>query len=130
MPDLPDLSASEAAACADLVDALPDRLADEAMTDSDDRTATWGDIELTCGVDRPEEYDEYSPCLEVRKVGWFVPDSELEDLAGDATATALTHAPYVALHVPAAERDAGVDRMLTELAEPVRSTLEPTEPCH
>lgn len=129
-PDLPDLSEGDAAACADLVGALPDRLADEPMTDSDDRTASWGDIELTCGVDRPAEYDEYAPCLEIRRVGWFVPDAELEDLAGDATATALTVTPYVALHVPADQRDAGVDQMLTELAGPVRSELEPTEPCH
>ncbi|WP_162260779.1 DUF3515 domain-containing protein [Nocardioides sp. Soil805] len=128
-PDLRDLSGGEASACADLVDALPDTLAGVAMTDSDERTAAWGEIELTCGVDRPEEYDEYAPCLEIRNVGWFVPDAELEDLGGDATATALTHTPYVALHVPAAERDAGVDQMLTELAQPVRSELEPTEPC-
>ncbi|WP_457207552.1 DUF3515 family protein [Nocardioides sp. P5_C9_2] len=129
-PDLPDLSGSDAAACADLLDALPDRLAGEAMSDSNDRTASWGDVELTCGVDRPEEYDEFARCIQVRRVGWFVPEAELEDLAGDATATALTHTPYVALHVPADRRGAGVDQMLTELAAPVKSELEPTEPCH
>ena len=59
-----------------------------------------------------------------------MPEAELEDLGGDATATALTHAPYVALHVPADQRGAGVDQMLTELAGPVKSELEPTEPCH
>jgi hypothetical protein len=129
-PDLPDLSGGDAAACAALVEALPDRLAAEPMTHSDERTASWGDIELTCGVDRPEEYDEYARCIQVRRVGWFVPEAELEDLGGDATATALTHAPYVSLHVPADRRGAGVDQMLTELAGPVKSELEPTEPCH
>ena len=80
--DLPDLSGEEAAACADLVDALPDPLAGEDLAGSDDRTASWGGIELTCGVEEPEAYDEYAACLEVGGVGWFVPESELEDAAG------------------------------------------------
>lgn len=127
--DLPDLSDDEAAACADLVQALPDPLAGQALTDSDDRTASWGGLELTCGVETPEAYDEYAACIQVRRVGWFVPDSELEDLTGDATATALTTTPYVALHVPGELRSAGVDQMLTQLAAPLREQLEPGEPC-
>lgn len=128
--DLPDLSADEADACADLMDVVPDPLAGTELSDADDRTASWGGVELTCGVDRPEAYDEYAPCLDVRGVGWFVPDDELEDLGGDATATALTTTPYVSLHVPAEERAAGVDTMLTELAGPLKATLEAGEPCH
>ena len=50
--------------------------------------------------------------------GWFI------------TATALTTTPYVSLHVPAEERAAGVDTMLTELAGPLKATLEAGEPCH
>ena len=98
----------------------PDPLAGEALSDSDDRTASWGGVELTCGVEEPEEYDEYAACIEIGGIGWFVPDSELEDLAGDATATALTTTPYVALHVPVEHRAVGVDQMLTELAAPSR----------
>lgn len=128
--DLPDLSAEEAAACADLIEALPDPLAGEALSDSDDRTASWDGIELTCGVEEPEAYDEYAACLEVGGIGWFVPESELEDAADDATATALTTTPYVALHVPAEHRAAGVDQMLTQLAGPLGDELEAGEPCH
>ena len=127
--DLPDLSDEEAAACARLLDALPDPLAGEALTGSDDRTASWGGIELTCGVGEPEAYDEYAACIQVRRVGWFVPDAELEDLAGDATATALTTTPYVALHVPGELRGAGVDLMLAQLAGPMKAELEAGEPC-
>jgi Protein of unknown function (DUF3515) len=127
--DLPEVSGAEADACAALIDALPDPLADQAMTASDDRTASWGDLELTCGVDTPEAYDEYASCVEVRRVGWFVPEAELADLTGDATATALTTTPYVALHVPADLRAAGVDQMLAELAAPLRSELDAGEPC-
>jgi hypothetical protein len=127
--DLPDLPADEASACAALVDDLPDPLAGEALTDRDDRTASWGDVELTCGVDRPEEYDEYSPCIQMSGVGWFVPDDELKDIGGDATATALTRTPYVALHVPAERRTAGVDEMLAQLAGPVKAHLEAGRPC-
>jgi hypothetical protein len=128
--DLPDLSADEADACADLMEALPDPLAGTALSDADDRTASWGGVELTCGVPEPEAYDEYAPCLDVRGVGWFVPDDELEDLGGDATATALTTTPYVSLHVPAEDRSAGVDTMLSELAGPLKTTLGAGEPCH
>ncbi len=127
--DLPDLSDEEAAACARLVDALPDPLAGEDLTGSDDRTASWGGIELTCGVEEPEAYDEFAACIQVRRVGWFVPDSELEDLTGDATATALTTTPYVALHVPGELRGAGVDLMLAQLARPMKAELEAGEPC-
>jgi hypothetical protein len=127
--DLPDLSPAEATACRDLVDALPDRLAGEVLSDRGDRTAEWGDIELTCGVDKPEEYDEYSPCIQVAGVGWFVPDDELKDIKGDAEATALTRTPYVALHVPAEHRSVGVDQMLTELAAPMKAQLEAGRPC-
>jgi hypothetical protein len=111
------------------MDDLPDPLAGEALTDRDDRTASWGDVELTCGVDRPEEYDEYSPCIQMSGVGWFVPDDELKDIGGDATATALTRTPYVALHVPAERRTAGVDEMLAQLAGPVKAHLEAGRPC-
>lgn len=127
--DLPDLTEEEAASCARLVDALPDPLAGEDLTGSDDRTASWGGIELTCGVEEPEAYDEFAACIQVRRVGWFVPDAELEDLTGDATATALTTTPYVALHVPGELRGAGVDQMLAQLAQPMRDELEAGEPC-
>ena len=127
--DLPDLSADEASACAALMDDLPDPLAGEPLTDSDERTASWGDVELTCGVDRPPEYDEYSPCIQVAGVGWFVPDDELKDIGGDAEATALTRTPYVALHVPAEHRSVGVDQMLTELAAPMKAQLDAGRPC-
>jgi hypothetical protein len=127
--DLPDLSEDEATACASLVGALPDPLAGQALTERGDRTASWGDIELTCGVERPEAYDEYAPCLQIRRVGWFVPQAELEDPAADATLTALTTTPYVALHVPAGLRTAGVDGMLTELAGPLRAELDAGDPC-
>lgn len=127
--DLPDLSRDEAAACADLVRALPDPLAGEALSDSDDRTASWGDIELTCGVEQPEEYDEYAACIQVRGVGWFVPEADLQDRTVDATATALTTTPYVALHVPAEHRAIGVDQMLTQLAAPMKAELGAGEPC-
>jgi hypothetical protein len=127
--DLPELSEDEAAACASLVEALPDPLAGQALTERGDRTASWGGIELTCGVERPEAYDEYAPCLQIRRVGWFVPQADLEDPATDATVTALTTTPYVALHVPAELRSAGVDGMLTELARPLRAELEAGDPC-
>jgi hypothetical protein len=133
--DSPDVPAADRAACADLVAALPDTLFGELRrpVDPDDALgAAWGDppVELRCGVGVPTGYDEFSPCTEVRRVGWFVPQAQLEDLGGEAVATVLTHRPRVELTVPADYRTIGVDRALADLAPMVRKHLETGKPCH
>jgi hypothetical protein len=133
--DSPDVPAADREACAALVEALPDRLFGELRrpVDPDDALgAAWGDpaVELRCGVGVPTGYDEFSPCIEVRRVGWFVPQAQLEDLGGEAVATVLTHAPRVELTVPADYRTIGVDQALADLAPVVRNHLEPGKPCH
>jgi hypothetical protein len=132
--DVPDLSADDRAACADLLDALPDTLFGqprEPVTPHDAPGAAWGDpaVVLTCGVDRPEEYDETAPCIEVRNVGWFVPASQLEDVGSEAEATVLTHTPYVELLVPTHYRTIGVDKALNDLAPAITQTLTEGKPC-
>ena len=71
--DLPALSDDDAAACAELTAALPDRVAGEDLSDDTDRTAAWGGIELTCGVELPAAYDDFASCSVVGDVGWFLP---------------------------------------------------------
>ena len=132
--DVPDLSAGDRAACTDLLDTLPDTLFGqrrEPVTPNDAPGAAWGDpaVVLTCGVDRPEEYDETAPCIEVRKVGWFVPADELEDVGSEAVATVLTHTPYVELRVPPHYRTIGVDKALHDLAPAIREALAEDRPC-
>ena len=134
--DAEKMSEADTAACADLLDALPDTLFGDARRPVSPPAApgaAWGDgdpVVLTCGATLPVEYDDYSACIEFGGVGWFASDADQKDLTGPATLTALTVTPRVSLVVPAQHRRAGVDGALTELAEPISSTLNAAKPCH
>jgi hypothetical protein len=128
----PDLDEADAAACADLVDALPETLAGESRRDVDPDgapAAAWGDpaIVLTCGVAEPAAYDEFASCIEVDGTGWFTPEESLTDPGADLVVTELTHRPRVALRVPAEHR--GQDSVLAGVAGPVREVLERDSRC-
>ena len=93
--DSPGLDAAERATCDALVDDLPDELFDQErrlVAPAATRGAAWGDppIVLVCGVGEPEEYDEFSLCIEANGVGWFVPPSQEED-GVDVTITTVGH---------------------------------------
>jgi hypothetical protein len=126
-PDLPAVSESDAAACAELMAALPDRLAGEDLSDDSDRTASWGDIELTCGVGLPAAYDDFASCSVVGDVGWFLPPAELKDPSADILVTALTYSPRVSILIPAEHR--GSDEIQAEVAPAIRETLAEGDPC-
>ena len=125
--DLPDLSESDADACAELTAALPDRVAGEDITDDTDRTAAWGGIELTCGVELPAAYDDFASCSVVGDVGWFLPPAELKDPSADITVTALTYSPRVSVLIPAEHR--GSDEVQVAVAGAIISTLAEADPC-
>jgi len=125
--DLPVISESDAAACAELTAALPDRVAGEDLSDDDGRTASWGDIELTCGVGLPAAYDDFASCSVVGDVGWFLPPAELEDQSADILVTALTYSPRVSILIPAEHR--GSDEVQAEIAPAIRETLTEGDPC-
>ena len=104
--DAPDLSGSDAAACADLVDGLPDLVADELRrpVQPDDRAAAaWGDpaIVLRCGVPQPELFDALSTCQVTNGVAWFIPDEQITGEAVDIVMTTIGRAPDVEVLVPA-----------------------------
>ena len=126
-PDLPALSESDAAACAELTAALPDRVAGEDLSDDSDRTAAWGDIELTCGVGLPAAYDDFASCSVVGDVGWFLPPAELKDPSADIVVTALTSSPRVSVLIPAAHR--GSDEVQAAIAPAILETLAEADPC-
>ena len=125
--DLPSLSDEDAAACAELTAALPDRVAGEDRSDDSDRTAAWGGIELTCGVELPAAYDDFASCSVVGGVGWFLPPAELEDPSADILVTALTYSPRVSVLIPADLR--GSDEIQAEIAPAIRKTLTEGDPC-
>ena len=79
-----------AAACTDLVGALPERLVDQERREVDgEHGAAWGDpaIVLRCGVDEPESFDELSTCQVVNDVAWYIPE---EQVTGDPVAITMT----------------------------------------
>ena len=104
--DVPELSGSDAAACVDLVDGLPDLVADELRrpVEPDDRAAAaWGDppIVLRCGVPRPADFDELSTCQITNGVAWFVPDEQITGEAVDVVMTTIGRSPDVEVRIPA-----------------------------
>jgi len=104
--DAPELSGPDAAACADLVDGLPDKVADELRRPvaPDDRSAAaWGDppIVLGCGVPRPGDFDDLSTCQITNGVAWFIPDEQITGDAVDIVMTTIGRSPGVEVRIPA-----------------------------
>ena len=138
---MPDLSASDAAACRDFVDALPDTLADEErgeVTPSDAPAAAYGDpaIVVTCGVEVPEDFDATAQCEVVNGVGWYLPPDQYDDPDADLTITAVGWRPRVAVLVPddyrGDDQGAASDTaaaVLAELTDPVRDHLTEAAEC-
>jgi Protein of unknown function (DUF3515) len=100
-------SSADREPCRDLLDALPDRVADQevrTVEPKDAWAAAWGDpaIVLTCGVQRPQDFKRVSTCTTVNGVDWFIPEEQL--LAGepvDLTMTTVNREQYVEVLLPA-----------------------------
>ena len=105
--DGPSLSGSAARVCAELVDDLPDTVADEhrrPVSPEGVAGAAWGDpaIVLTCGVGKPEGYVPEGPCTVVDGVGWYIPEEQLlADGSADLTMTTLFRRVNVEVFLPA-----------------------------
>ena len=135
--DAPDLSAADAAACRDLVDALPDTLAGQDRVDVTGETsygAAWGDpaIVLTCGVDEPEAFTDSSTCVQMDTTGWFVPDDVLlsDDDSLDVTTTEMNYRPRVELFVPGDYRPEGFTNSIGPIGPLVQQHLKRVGRCH
>ena len=129
-----DLSGADREACEALVDDLPDTLAGRARREVEPGGgpgAAWGDpaYVLTCGVPEPSDYAPAAECSDVKGVGWWVSEDELDDLSEDAHAVALSHTPYVEVLVPSDYRTDGIDRALAELAPAIEEHLAEGRPC-
>ena len=126
-PDLPSISEPDAKACTELAAALPESVDGEDLSTDGDRSASWGDIELTCGAEMPAAYDDFAFCSEVAGVGWFLPPVELRDPTSQIVATALTHTPRISVLIPPAHR--GTDAVLAEISPVIGKTLTERTPC-
>ena len=114
-----------------MVDDLPDELFDQErrlVAPVATRGAAWGDppIVLVCGVGEPEEYDEFSLCIEANGVGWFVPPSQEED-GVDVTITTVGHLPRIAVTIPGEYRPNGLASVMANLSSVVEEHLELVE---
>jgi hypothetical protein len=126
-----DVTGAERAACARLVEALPDRVSDQPRreTSGNPLGAAWGDpaIVLRCGVGTPEGYDRFSACQTVNGLDWFVPDEMSEDQAMDVVMTTVGRAPAVEVVLPATYRPPAA--AMVDLAETVKEHTEVTRRC-
>jgi hypothetical protein len=108
--DIPatDVTGSDRAACAALVEALPAKVSDQPRreTDGNPLGAAWGDpaIVLRCGVGEPKGYDQFSSCQVANGLGWFVPDEQIPDQGVDVVMTTVERSPRVEVRVPAEYR--------------------------
>ena len=104
--DAPQPSADDRAACRSLLDAVPDRVADQEsrpVEPDDSWGAAWGDpaIVLTCGGPPPEDFERTSTCTVVNDVDWFIPEDQLEDPSPDeVTMTTVHRTPVVTVVMP------------------------------
>ncbi|QSF56502.1 DUF3515 domain-containing protein [Nocardioides sp. zg-1228] len=129
-----DLSERDRAACEALVADLPDTLAGQERRDVEPAGAlgaAWGDpaYVLSCGVERPDDYEPTAECSVIAGVGWYVTPDQLTDISETATPVALTLDPLVELTVPADYRTEGIDRALADLAPALKEHLREGLPC-
>jgi len=130
--DTPELSGADAKACTDLVDALPDAVDDVARRPVEPDHAygaAWGDpaIVLRCGVPKAEGFDKFATCQVADDVGWFVPESQVEDQSADVVMTTIGFEQNVEVHVPARYRPPAA--VMVDLADAIKHTLREVRPC-
>lgn len=131
-----DVGPAQTAACATLLDALPEKfvgLEPREVYPDDAFGAAWGDpsVELTCGGGMPDDFTPGASCEEVEGVGWYVPINQFSDLREDLTIYTIGREPVVRLDVPAEYRREAAfaaDALVT-LAEPVKTAIPDAQPC-
>ena len=130
--DAPALSGADARACAELVEALPEQVADQSRREVDAGAgygAAWGDpaIELRCGVPVPEGFDDVAACQTVNGVDWYVPESQQTGRPEDIIMTAVGRATYVEVRLP--ERYWPPPTAMVDLGTAVKRTIPSVQPC-
>ncbi len=132
LDDAPRPDGPDAAACAALVEALPDSVSGlerREVSPSGVRGAAWGDppIELRCGVGEPAGLTDVSACQVVNSVGWFIPE---EQITGSPTAIVMTtidRSPRIEVRIPVDYFPPAAT--MAVLADAIRGTIERDDPC-
>lgn len=131
-----EVTAAQQAACEKLLAALPAEFLELPARDVTPSTAlgrAWGSpaVDVSCGVEMPEDFTPGASCEEVNGVGWYVPIEQFSDLRMDLTISTIGRDPVVRLTVPAdyrREAAFSADALVT-LAEPVKKAIPDAEPC-
>ena len=129
------LTAADQARCQRVTDALPDHVADQGKRKTQPAEAlggAWGDpaIIVQCGVPVPADFTKASGCQEADGVGWFVPDSQVNDQSSDVVMSTAGYRPVLQVTIPASYRPSGVAAAMVELAAEVKDYTRLVQPCH
>ncbi len=129
------LSAADEAVCQRVADALPDDVAGQSRRKTQPAAAlggAWGDpaIVAQCGVGVPPDFSRTSACTEADGVGWFVPDSQVNDASADVVMATAGYRPILQVTVPETYRPDGVAAAMVELAPMVKQYTRLVRPCH
>jgi Protein of unknown function (DUF3515) len=132
--DSPPVSEGDYDTCTAFLDDLPRRLDGKERRKVNPAAAlgrAWGDpaIIVRCGVEVPPEFDRLAGCEVADDVGWFVPQSVIDDQGADATYTAVGYRPIVQVDVPHDYRPEGGAAVIAELADAVKAHLELVDEC-
>lgn len=129
---MPEPTGSDASTCAALVEALPDTVDGAERREvepADAPAAAWGHpaIVLRCGVQMPEEYDDYATCHETNDVGWFIPDELVTGSPEAITMTTIGRDVNIEVALPV-ENFPPASAMV-DLADAIKQTTEELDGC-
>jgi hypothetical protein len=129
------LTASDQASCQRVANALPPTVAGQARRKTQPAEVlggAWGDpaIIAQCGVAVPADFSRSAGCQEADGVGWFVPDSQVNDQSADVVMSTAGYRPVLQVTVPATYRPEGLAAAMVELAPMVKDYTRLVQPCH
>jgi hypothetical protein len=128
------LSAADHDACRQVTDHLPDQVAgqDRRHTQPADALGgAWGDppIVLECGVAVPGDFTRASGCQVANGIGWYVPESQVDDQSADVVMSTAGYRPVLQVSIPATYRPNGVAAAMVELGPVVRTYTKLVQAC-
>jgi hypothetical protein len=122
-----------AEACADLLEALPDQVADQPAREVEPDTApgaAWGDppIVLTCTDEPPAGFGRTSTCTTANGVDWYLPEEQVTvEEVGKVTMTTVHREAFVRVELPPEHWPPATT--MVDLAEAISENLEATGRC-
>jgi hypothetical protein len=129
------LGAADQARCQRLTAALPATVAGQGRRKTQPAEAlgaAWGDppIIAQCGVGVPPDFSISASCQEADGVGWFVPDSAINDQSADVVMATAGYRPVLQVTVPSTYRPNGLAAAMVQLAPMVKADTRLVHPCH